>query len=454
MRYSLAIDIGASSGRHILGWIRGGKIRYEEIYRFENGYKVTDDGLVWDIDTLFENVKAGIKKCVEIGKIPKTIAIDTWGVDYVLLDKEKKEIAPCMSYRDSRCENIVEEVKSLCPDLYEKTGIQTQSFNTIYQLYCDKSSGKMNKAEYFLMIPDYLGYKLTGIIHNEYTNATTTNLINTDTNTWDEDLIERLRLKRELFKPLSQPSELVGGFTEEIKEELGFDALVVHAPSHDTASAVLSCPIEIGGCYISSGTWSLMGIELKKACKTTDAKNANFTNEGGVEYRYRFLKNIMGMWLFQGIRKSIDKKYTYDEMMEMAMESTYEKTFDPNAPRLTAPICMLGAIRECLGENVPLPDVLRATYHSLAKAYKKTVEEIESVAKRKTSNIAVVGGGSRDKYLNELIHEYTKKKVVAGPTEATALGNIISQLMYLDENLNVEKARELVKKSFKLQEVE
>ncbi len=443
--YSLAIDIGASSGRHILGHLEDGKIKYEEIYRFENGYKATKNGLIWDIDALFENVKAGIKKCGEAGKIPKTIAIDTWGVDYVLLDKEKREIMPCMSYRDLRGDGVVEEVKSICPDLYEKTGIQTQSFNTIYQLYCDCISKKMNEAEYFLMMPDYLSFKLTGVLHNEYTNATTTNLVNADTNTWDFDLIESLGIKKELFKPLSQPGEPVGSFTAEIKEEMGFDAMLVHAPSHDTAAAVLACPIEDGGCYISSGTWSLMGVELKKACKTQEAKAANFTNEGGVEYRYRFLKNIMGMWLFQGIRKSTLKKYTYDEMMEMAKASSYDKTFDPNDVRLTAPDDMAEAIRECLGENASLSDVLRATYHSLAQAYKKTVEEIENITGEKITNIAVVGGGSRDKYLNELIGEYTKKKVYTGAAEATALGNLLSQFMYSDKELDIQKARKMIR---------
>lgn len=454
MVYTLAIDIGASSGRHVLAHIDNGRLVTEEIYRFENGYKTENGSLIWDINSLFENVKRGIKKCGEMGKKPKTVAIDTWGVDYVLLDEREKEILPCMCYRDSRCDKVLDDVKVLCPDLYERCGIQTQSFNTIYQLYADKLTGKLDKAKHFLMMPEYLSFKLTGVIKNEYTNATTTNLVNAKLKTWDGEILEKLGIDKSIFKPLDMPPALVGEFTEAIQKELGFNALVVFCPSHDTASAVLACPLEEGGIYISSGTWSLMGTELKEPCLENKAEKANFTNEGGINYRYRFLKNIMGMWLFQGLRKSLDKKYTYDEMMNMAKGSTYKKTFDPNDSTLTAPDCMLSAIRKLLGdEKLPIEDVLSATYHSLAKKYKETVEEIESITKTSCSSIAVVGGGSRDRYLNELLKEYTKKRIYAGPTEATATGNIISQLMYLDKNLTVEGARELVKKSFNIKEV-
>ncbi len=451
--YHLAIDIGASSGRHILASLEDSKIQTEEIYRFENGYIEENGSLIWDIKSLFENVKAGIKKCGDLGKIPSTIAIDTWGVDYVLLDDHKNEILPCMCYRDRGTQSLVEKVKTLCPDLYERTGIQTQSFNTIYQLYRDKLSGKLDRAKHFLMIPEYLSFKLTDEVKNEYTNATTTNLVNATTNMWDAEILTRLGIDKNIFKPLCNPTEKVGNFTKEIKKEIGFDADVIFCPSHDTASAVLACPVRAGGVYISSGTWSLMGCELTKACLLPESEKANFTNEGGIEHRYRFLKNIMGMWLFQGLRRSLDKKYTYDEMMNMARKSKYEKTFDPNDPRLTAPLCMLGAIRDCLGEEVNASDALRATYHSLAKAYKQTVEEIESVTGLQCTNIAVVGGGSRDRYLNELIGTYTGKTVFAGPTEATAIGNIVSQIMYTDNTLTVEKARELIKISFDIKEV-
>lgn len=454
MNYALAIDIGASSGRHILGYIDKGRIYQEEIFRFDNGYREENGSLVWDTDSLLENVKKGIKKCAEIGKIPATVAIDTWGVDYVLLDKDKKEILPVFCYRDSRCNEAVEEVKSLCPDLYEKTGIQTQSFNTIYQLYCDKKTGKLDMAEYFLMMPEYLSFKLTGEIKNEYTNATTTNLVNASGRIWDFEIIKRLGIKEGIFSPLSAPPCKAGGFSKETEEEMGFNATVLFCPSHDTASAVCACPIEDKGIYISSGTWSLMGTELLSPCTKKEAEKANFTNEGGINYRYRFLKNIMGMWLFQGIRRSLHKKYTYDEMMEMAKGSSYEKTFDPNDKRLVAPKDMIEAICECLGEkSLCIADVLQSTYRSLAKAYKNTVMEIEEITGEECTSVAVVGGGSRDGYLNRLIGEYTGKKVFAGPCEATALGNLVSQFMYSDNSLTLEKARALIKLSFDIKEV-
>lgn len=451
--YYLAIDIGASSGRHILACLEEGKIKCEEVYRFENGYTEVDGSLTWDVVALFENVKNGIKKCGEIGKIPATIAIDTWGVDYVLLNENKKEILPCMCYRDGGTANSVESVNKLCPDLYERCGIQFQSFNSVYQLYRDKLSGELKDAKYFLMMPEYLSFKLTGVIKNEYTNATTTSLVNAKTNTWDEEILDKLGIDKSIFSSPAMPPSEVGNFTEDVKHEIGFDSTVVLCPSHDTASAVLAAPVEEDCIYISSGTWSLMGTENKAAIISKEAKNANFTNEGGINYRYRFLKNIMGMWLFQGLRKSLGKKCSYDEMMYMAKLSTYTKTFDPNDPRLTAPKCMLTAIRECLGEEASVQDVLHATYHSLAKAYKDTCREIEKISGKAAPAIAVVGGGSRDRYLNELLKDYTGKKVFAGPTEATAIGNIVSQIMFADNTLTVEKARELIKISFDITEV-
>ena len=252
--YSLAIDIGASSGRHILGSIENGKLKLEEIYRFENNIKNLDGTLVWDIENLFNEVKAGIKKCKEIGKIPATIAIDTWGVDYVLLDENKQEIMPVVSYRDSRTEQGALAVSEILPQnvLYSKTGIQKQNYNTIYQLYCDKQSGKLDNAAHFLMIPEYLSFKLTGVIKNEYTNATTTNLVNAVTKTWDNEILNMLGIPQKIFKELSLPCSEVGNLSDEIKSEIGFDAKVIFCPSHDTASAVAACPVDDSSVYISS----------------------------------------------------------------------------------------------------------------------------------------------------------------------------------------------------------
>ena len=451
MSYCLAIDIGASSGRHLLGEIKDGRLVCEEIYRFENSIKDVDGTLIWDIESLLENVTAGIARCKEIGKIPETLAIDTWGVDYVLLDKDNKEILPCVSYRDSRTSGVPEEVFKIIPqnELYAKTGIQKQSFNTIYQLYCDKKSGKLDKAENFLLMPEYLSFKLTGVIKHEYTNSSTTNLLNAKEKVWDSEIIDALGLKKSLFTEISLPSTLVGSFTDEIKEKVGFDCKVVFCPSHDTAAAVAACPLDDNNLFISSGTWSLVGTENLYPVTTPEAMEANLTNEGGIDYRYRFLKNIMGMWLFQSIRKNLGKKYTYDEMMYMAMESDFTEKIDPTDEVFLAPESMIDAVRNYLGKpDLPLGDLLSSVYHSLAAIYDKTVKEIENISGKTVNAINIVGGGCKDEYLNRLTSQYTGKKVIAGPVECTATGNLTSQFIYLDNTITLEKARRIVRDTY------
>jgi rhamnulokinase len=454
-KYYLAIDIGASSGRHILGSVENGKICLEEIYRFENGIKTTDEGLFWDVEALFSEVVAGIAKCREIGKIPTSVAIDTWGVDYVLLDENEKELLPVYAYRDSRTAEWVDS--DLFPvsydELYAKTGIQRQSFNTVYQLYCDKISGRADRAKHYLMMPEYLSYKLTGVMRNEYTEASTTSMVNAKEKAWDREIIEKIGVNPDIFLPLSLPGTVVGELKGEIAERVGFNTTVVLAPSHDTASAVAACPIDAESVYISSGTWSLMGTENLNPVLTKEARDAGFSNEGGAEYRFRFLKNIMGMWLFQNVRKNTDKRYTYDQMMEMAKASSFRKIIDVNHPTLVAPTSMIEAVNRLAGdENLPLGDTLSCIYHSLASMYQKTVSGIEEVTGKKIKNIFIVGGGSRDAYLNELTGKYTGKSVTIGLGEATATGNIISQIMK-DENITLAEARKIIKNSFDIKEV-
>ena len=451
MKYCLAIDMGASSGRHILGYIEDGKLKLEEIYRFENGIIDIDGTLCWDTNALFNEIKNGLKECKKRGIIPETVAIDTWGVDYVLLDKDKKEIMPTVAYRDSRTLGIPEEIDQIIPrkELYERTGIQATSYNSIYQLYCDKKSGKLDNAEYFLMMPEYFSFKLTGEIKNEYTLSTTGGLVNVNTFERDEEILEKLGVPKKIFSPLSLPGTVVGNLSDEIKEEIGFDTTVILCASHDTASAVASCSVGDNGVYISSGTWSLIGTENSYPITCEKAMNSGFTNEGGVEHRYRFLENIMGMWLFQNIRKNLDKKYTYDEMMQMAMASDFTEYINPNAPDFLAPDNMIEAIRNYLGQpQLPIGDVLNSVYHSLAKTYNEAVKVIEEISNKQIDIINIVGGGCKDTYLNSLTEKYTGKKVIAGPVEATAAGNLMVQLIYLEKDLDLTKARELIKNSF------
>lgn len=446
--YYLAIDIGASSGRHILSHIENEKLVLEEIYRFENNLVKSKDGLVWNIENLFSNVLNGIKKCKEIGKIPKSIAIDTWGVDYVLLDENKKEIKPCYCYRDSRTNAVIDEVESLVSParLYEKTGIQKQNFNTIYQLYADKKSGRLKNTKYFLMMPEYLSFKLTGEIKNEYTNATTTGLVNAKAKTWDTDIIYALGLTEVLLPPLSLPSSLVGELSDDIQKAVGFNCAVLFAPSHDTASAVFACPMADNDLYISSGTWSLIGTEITEPILNDNARQLNFTNEGGIDYRFRFLKNYMGMWLFQNIRRNLNKSTTYDEMMSLAKNCSEYKYFDVNDSTLVAPKNMIDAIGKLIDSD-DLGLILNSAYHSLAKSYKEAVREIEAVTGKRFDAIHIVGGGCQDKYLNALTRDYTGKSVTAGPIEATATGNIVSQIMH-DKKISLAAARDLIKNSF------
>ena len=453
MNYYLAIDIGASSGRHILGYIDNGRLKLEEIHRFENYITNQNSTLVWDIEHLVNEVKKGIAKCKEIGKIPCTVAIDTWGVDYVLLDEDKQEIMPVVSYRDSRTNAVVDEVESLVipAQLYAKTGIQKQNFNTIYQLYADKKNGKLLNAKYFLMMPEYLSFKLTGVYKNEYTNATTTGLVNAKTKTWDNDILSALDLPSELFGALNTPSSLVGDLSADIQKAVGFNCAVLFAPSHDTASAVCACPMRDNDLYISSGTWSLIGTEITEPILNDSARQLNFTNEGGMDYRFRFLKNYMGMWLFQNIRRNLNKSMTYDEMMTFAMNCGEYKYFDVNDRTLVAPDNMIDAIGKLIGSD-DLGFILNSAYHSLAKSYDEAAKEIENVTGKQFNTIHIVGGGCQDEYLNALTRDYTGKDVTAGPIEATATGNIISQIIS-DKKISLATARDLIKNSFDIKEI-
>lgn len=456
MRYHLAIDIGASSGRHILASVEGGKLELREVYRFENYIKNENGTLIWNIEHLVDSIIEGIAECKKLGTLPDTVGIDTWGVDYVLLDKDGKELLPAVSYRDSRTDGIPKEVDAILPrhELYKRNGIQSLNFNSIYQLVCDKRSGKLERAAHLLMMPQYLSYKLSGVMANEYTDLTTGALINVETKEIDTELLTMLGIRSDIFGKVSLPGTALGGFTPEVRERVGFDATVILVASHDTASAVAACPGGDNSVYISSGTWSLMGTEILSPVLSLEAMESGFTNEGGVDFRYRFLKNYMGMWLFQCIRRDLGKKYSYDEMMELAKESRLVGYIDPNAREFVAPESMIDAIRAHLGApDMTVGEVLAAVYHSLARSYKDAVGVVERMTEQSVDTINIVGGGCKDSYLNELTARYTGKRVLAGPVEATAIGNIAVQLMFSDSSLTLAKVREMIKNSFDIKEV-
>lgn len=456
MKYYLSIDIGASSGRHILSSVQNGKLVLEEVYRFENGMTQKDGHLVWEYEKLFSNIIAGLKECKKLDKIPVSVGIDTWGVDYALIDADGKVIGDVYAYRDGRTEEPIKKVHEIIPfeTLYKRTGSQFQIYNTIYQLYTDKLSGKLDKAERFLMMPDFFNYLLTGVMKNEFTNASTTGLMSAKTRDWDMETVKELDLPEKLFKELSDPATLVGNLKPEIAKEIGYDLKVVLPATHDTASAVMAVP-EIGQpLYISSGTWSLLGIESPVAISTEEALKENFTNEGGYERSTRFLKNIMGLWMIQCVRREYNKKYSWGDFVTLSKEvKDFDSIVDVNDNSFLAPASMIEAIKDYCrktGQKVPETpgEIALCVYDSLAVCYKRAVETVERVTGYKFDTIHIVGGGCQNAYLNELTAKRTGRRVVAGPVEATAIGNALSQLLYDGAVKNINEAKELVKVSF------
>lgn len=463
MQYYLAVDIGASSGRHILGWMEDGQMKISEIYRFENGMDLVDGTLCWDLERLFGEIKNGMKVCAGMGIQPVSMGIDTWAVDYVLLNRDGKALGKTAGYRDKRTEGMDELVyQKIGPEeLYGRTGIQKQIFNTIYQLMAVKCSEPENleAAEHLLMVPDYLNYLLTGVAKQEYTNATTTQLVNPETCGWDMALIEKLGYPKKLFRELSEPGTVVGPLTPEVRQETGLDCLVVLPATHDTGSAVAAVPTgEEHFLYISSGTWSLMGTERGNADCREVSRQANFTNEGGCGYRYRYLKNIMGLWMIQSVRrewKEAGETYSYGEICERASKERIPSIVDCNDGRFLAPESMCEAVRGfCRETGQPVPEtkweMAAVIYNSLAECYKICSREIEELTGISYDRIHIVGGGANADYLNRLTANATGRTVYAGPTEATAIGNLAVQMMKGGEYESLEAARENIAKSFEI----
>lgn len=428
-KYYLAIDIGASSGRHIVGLEEDGKIITEEVFRFPNGTKTQCGHLVWDIDSLFKNVKKGIKRALSKYPQIQSLAIDTWGVDYVLMT-DSGPFMPCLAYRDSRTKSVIDEVHSTIPfeELYSKTGIQFQPFNTVYQLYEDKKRKRLSVATDFLMIPEYLNYLLTGVKKKEYTNATTTGLVNAQTGDWDGDIIDLLGFPRGIFGKLYAPGESVGMLKEDIAAEVGGQIEVVLCASHDTASAVEGIPMDGNRPYISSGTWSLLGIKSPVAHTDESSLAGNWSNEGGVGY-VRYQKNIMGMWVVNRLKEELCPDKDFAEIIKEARESSFDGIADINAPQFLAPERMRKAFDVSL-KSPPKScgDYFKCAFLSLAASYAHSLRELEENTGIRAEELYIVGGGAKNTYLNELTEMACKIKVVALPIEATAIGNLSIQI--------------------------
>lgn len=416
--YALAIDIGASSGRHIVGWLENGEIKTKEVYRFPNGVTERNGHLTWDVDTLLYHVKAGIEEAKKQYAVA-SLSIDTWGVDYVLMKKDE-EVLPVYAYRDSRTKSIIPKVHEIIPfaELYRRTGCQFQPFNSVYQLYADKLAGRLKGVTDFLMIPEYLMYKLCGVKAKEFTNATTMGLVNADTLEIDREIVNRLGLPAHLFPKLQQPGTVIG--------EYGGISVMLCA-THDTGSAVEGIPMEGEALYLSSGTWSLLGVKTPKPLTDAGSRNANYSNEGGVGYN-RYQKNIMGMWLVNELRRELCPDRDFSGIVQEAEKCTFDKTVDADAQTFLAPRSMKAAFDDALGVPMGEADYFRCAYRSLALSYAKAIRELEENTGESCKKLYIVGGGAKNAFLNRLTEEATGKQVVALPIEATALGNLKIQL--------------------------
>lgn len=425
MRYCLAIDIGASSGRHIVGWKEGGQLRTKEVYRFPNRALTQGGHLVWDVEGLLASVETGIEQALEKFPEMSSLSIDTWGVDYVLMTGDRARF-PCFCYRDSRTAEAVDQVHERIPfsQLYRRTGIQFQPFNTLYQLYADQMAGRLEGVTDFLMLPCWLMYRLCGAKVHEYTNATTGGLVSAGTGEYDLELVRALGLPEGLFPKLERPGTVIGQYR-------GMD--VILCATHDTGSAVEGIPMAENAPYISSGTWSLLGVKTDRPLTGRESELANWSNEGGVDCN-RYQKNIMGMWIVNRLRDELCPEKSFGEIVAEAEASAFPGTVDANAGGFLAPDSMKDAFDEALPQRPQaVGGYFRCAYRSLALSYRNAIRELERHTGRTYEKLYIVGGGAKNQFLNRLTAELTGKEVVALPIEATALGNLNIQFQYWEE---------------------
>ena len=465
---ALAVDIGASSGRHIVGTVENGRMALHEVYRFENRLVEKNGHLCWDLEALWNSVLEGLRACKAAGYAPATMGIDTWAVDFVLLDGQGQIIGDTVAYRDGRTAGIREALEPALPfaEHYARTGIQYQPFNTAYQLAALKNEhpDQLAAAKTFLMVPDYLNFKLTGVAANEYTNASTTALVGAESQDWDDEIISKLGLPREIFQPIRMPGQALGPFTAEIRDAVGFDCTVLLPATHDTGSAFLAVPArDDKAVYLSSGTWSLLGVENPQPITTPESCAANFTNEGGYESRYRYLKNIMGLWMIQSVRRELGEKAgarpTFPELIAAAQAcSDFPGVVSTGDDRFLAPKSMIEEVKAaCTEAGYPTPEttgeVMQVIYNSLSLDYRSAIEELQALTGKTYTSLNIVGGGSQDNYLNQMTANSTGLPVFAGPTEGTALGNLLVQFIAAGAYSDLQAARDAIKASFDIKEI-
>jgi len=458
MNYYLAIDLGASSGRHVLGWMQDSALHTEVVHSFKNDIIEIDDTMCWDIDKIFTQIIEGLKKCAAIGKIPETVAIDSFAVDFVLLDADNMRIGNAVSYRDSRTQGMEQIVFNKMPEseMYSRTGVISHNFNTIYQLLALQKQNPelLDRAHSLLMIPDYLNFLLTGVKMSEYTNSSTTGLLNCEKKNWDSEIIDTFGLPARVFGDICQPGDVVGEFSADIAKRVGFTAKVVLCASHDTASAVVATPFDAAkksnSLFLSSGTWSLLGAEIDYIHTSEASRISGFSNEGGYDGTIRLLKNIMGMWMIQSVRKEYEDICSFAELDDMARAAKIESIVDCTSDRFFSPKSMRDAIAEaCVASGQQIPqnagEYARVIYKSLAVCYQQAIVEIETLFGKNIDRLHIIGGGSQAKFLNELTAKATGKDIIAGPVEATAIGNIAVQMITAGVFASLEEARTVIR---------
>ena len=459
----LAFDIGASSGRAILGTLDEGRLHLTEVHRFKNQMLRLHGTYFWNIFSLFEELKTGLKKCIsDLGIQPESVGIDTWGVDYALLTREGFLTGLPFAYRDHRTDQAMDDFFKILPkrETYLLTGIQFMQFNTLFQLFASVQSdySGLKTAESLLFTPDVLNFLFTGIRKNEYTIASTSQLLKPGKGEWEMKLFKAAGIPEHLVCEIIQPGTLVGSITAEIAEETCSERIpCIAVASHDTASAIASVPAKSGKwAYISSGTWSLMGIESPVPLVSEKTLELNFTNEGGVDGTTRYLKNIMGMWLIQECKRIWDqeREIGWSEIVELSVKATpFRSLIDPDHPGFLNPGNMPEAIAAfCRRTGQPVPtskgEISRCIYDSLALKYKYTLESIEIVSSERYEILHVIGGGANNSFLCQLTADATGLPVAAGPVEATAIGNLLVQARALGYLHSLDEIRKIVRDSF------
>lgn len=462
MKKFLAIDFGASSGRGIVGTLSDGKITLEEIHRFSNDPVTTETGFYWDTLRLFFEIKNCLLKASQMGGVD-TVGIDTWGVDYAYLDTLGSMMAPSFQYRDPRTDKSMQDVYGKVPyeEIYSETGIESMNFNSVFQIFDDftRRSWLYNNADSLLFTPDLFCYLLTGKKAAEYTIASTSSLMDASKREFSASLCNKLGLRTDVFAPVVMPGNVLGQLLPSIKAETGNrDVTVVNVAEHDTSSAVVSVPSLVDDfLFISSGTWSLMGTESDKPIINETSLKYSFTNEGGAFGKYNIMKNIMGLWLIQESRRQWKREghdYSFDEMSDAALSAEpFASIINPDDRLFNMAGDMPSRIREyCKNTNQKVPEtmgaVVRCIFESLALRYRWTAEKLEELTGRKYEYINIVGGGTKDNLLCTFTANGTGRTVIAGPVEATAIGNILVQALAVGEISDIKEARKIVRNSF------